>query len=1077
MKSEPRAETAAHARWASPFLSTVQPDRAEKRLAVAIALASMLAFLATAPFAGVPLTPVPAFLPIYQSAVVIGDVITAILLLGQYDILRSRGLLVIACGYVFNAAMAVFHALSFPGLFAPAGLFDSGPQTTAWLYFLWHGVFPLFVIAYVILKDKPETRIEGRIRLEWATAVGFGAALAMASTLMWLTTSGVGALPEIMKGDRDAGMKVAIAIAVTAISLSALALLWLRTRHTLLDMWLMVIMCIWIFDVALAAVFNHGRYDVGWYMGRVYGLMAASVVLMALLLENGKLYSMLASASARERAYLSNLHDPVVTIDSHGIVCSANPALQRVLGYTADEAIGRNVSMLMPEPQRSQHDEYLQRHLQDSGSDATGRSREVFGRHKNGELVPLELSITDVRLDDERLFVGTLHDLRDRNRHLEELTQARADAEQANKAKSAFLATMSHEIRTPMNGVIGMIEVLSHSRLSEHQSDLVRTIRESASTLLSLIDDILDFSKIEAGRLELERLPISIGDLIEGLCNSLVSVASGKGVDLDLFVSPDVPEYVLSDDVRLRQVIYNLVGNAIKFSAGQTGKRGHVYVRVDVADVSPLRVAFRILDNGVGMSPEALAQLFMPFTQAEVSTTRLFGGTGLGLAICKRLVNMMDGTIEVTSVPRIGSVFTVRLPFETATDKPQRKRCDLGGTTCIVIDNGGVKSADLRAYLEHAGAAVQFAEDIADAAQAALRSAPGTVVVQGTTREEFVAEALQVAFAATPDVRHLVIMRGRRRRARIQSADVVILDGDALRRDVLLRAVAVAAGLASPETTEENPSNAHADEVKPPSIASARAAGELILVAEDDDINQKVILQQLGLLGYAAEVAANGKEALRLWREGNYALLLTDLHMPEMDGYALASAIRYEEGGARRMPIVALTANALRGEANRARMAGMDEYLTKPVTLKSLQAVLEKWMQTVSQPVAASLQAADTVSGEALNIEVLKSLVGDDEAVVRDFLAHFLGAANSAASEFREAHSNADYRKIGTVAHKLKSSARSVGALPLGDLCAELENAGKAEDGAAVARWFAQVEAAIAVVAARIEKLLANECN
>lgn len=1059
----------------SSFLSTVRPTSHDRRLALAIMIASTLAFTITAPFARTPLTPLPAFLPIYQTAVIISDVITSILLLGQYDILRSRKLLVIAAGYFFNAAMAVFHTLSFPGLFAPTGLLGSGPQTTAWLYFFWHGTFPLFVIAYAILAGQTEPPRERRSPLIWTTAAAWFVALAVASLLMLLATSGSRFLPEIMTGDADTSKKVLVAVTVWALSLAALALLWQRTQHTLLDMWLMVIMCIWIFDVALAAVLNHGRYDVGWYMGRVYGLVTASIVLLALLIENGKLYARLATASARERAYLSNLHDPVITIDARGIVLGANPALERVLGYAPEELVGRNISMLMPQPHRDEHDEYLRRYLKTREPHVIGKGRELFGQHKNGELVPLHLTANEVSLDGESLFVGTLHDLRDRNRLIEELTRARSDAEQANRAKSAFLATMSHEIRTPMNGVMGMIEVLAHSRLSEHQADLVRTIRESAGTLLVIIDDILDFSKIEAGRLEFERQPISIGDLIEGLCNSMVTVASAKDVDLDVFVSPDIPDYVLSDDVRLRQVIYNLVGNAIKFSAGRPEKRGHVYVRVEVQTPSPLRLSFQIEDNGIGIPAEALKDLFTPFTQAEISTTRLFGGTGLGLAICKRLADLMDGEIEVTSSPGVGSVFTVRLPFELASEPRQRPRPDIAECDCILIDNGVINASDLRAYLEHAGADVQIVKTVDEAAQAALHL--GTVVVvQGSAYEDFSEEALHRAFAAAPDARHLVIMRRPQQHVRIRLPDVVIIDGDALRRDVFLRAVAVAAGFASPEMVQDSPQQSFPKQAEPPSVADARTAGTLILIAEDDETNQKVILRQLALLGYAAEVAVNGKEALRLWRDGKYALLLTDLHMPEMDGYTLASTIRLEEESGHHMPILALTANALHGEANRARMAGVDEYLTKPVKLDLLKSALDRWMPA-SSAAALHLSASSNVGhvDEILNVEVLKSLVGSEEAIIRELLEHFLLAARTAENEIRDACEHADYKKVSAVAHKLKSSSRSVGAVPLGDLCAELENAGKAEHGVTIEQCRTRVETAIAAVEARISELLAEK--
>jgi len=771
------------------------------------------------------------------------------------------------------------------------------------------------------------------------------------------------------------------------------------------------------------------------------------------------------------RTLFDNLLDCVLTIDARGIVRSVNPMLQRVLGYSADEVVGQNVSMLMPEPHRGRHDAYLARYMNTGEAHIIGIGREVEGLHKDGHLIPLELAVSEYVVRGEHLFLGTLHDIRERKQFIAELTQARVDAEQANRAKSAFLATMSHEIRTPMNGVIGMVDVLAHSRLSEHQNDLVGTIRESASTLLGIIDDILDFSKIEAGRLEIERAPVSVADLVEGLCNSLVPVASRRGADLSLFISPQIPERVLSDDVRLRQVLYNLVGNAIKFSAGRPEKRGHVSVRVEVAQAAPLQLVFRIADNGIGMAAKTMAELFTPFTQAEISTTRRFGGTGLGLAICKRLVDLMQGRIAVESTPGAGSTFSVTLPLEPAEEQPVRVQPDLSGLDCLIVRDRQLDAEDLRTYLEHAGARVRLAASVAAAQAAASLSGP-VVVIQHAGLER---PAPDKIFSVAPNVHHLLITRGRRRRARIENPDLVTLDGDALRRQTLLRAVAVAVGRASPEVFQKNTENLLDEAAAPFSIADARTQGRLILVAEDDEINQKVILQQLGLLGYAAEVAGNGMEALQLWREGSYALLLTDLHMPEMDGYTLTETIRREETGHKRMPILALTANALRGEANRARAAGMDEYLTKPVQLHLLGAALEKWLPRKSGEAASAELPQTTHDGEAttaLNVAILKGLVGDDEETVREFLGDYLASARRLGKELRAASAAGDTRQIGAIAHKLKSSSRSVGALALADLCTELENAGRAGDKAAISQDMPKFEAAMTVVEAEIGALL-----
>lgn len=275
------------------FLSTLSPGTQARRIAVAVALVSLAVFVALAPFAKTPLRPVPAFIPIYQSALVVCDLITAVLLWGQYGILRSRALLMLAAGYLFGALMAVAHALSFPGLFAPAGLVTGGPQTTAWLYFLWHGGFPLFIIGYALCKHEvAATAGKPAPRIVLSALLAFAAA----GALLLLTTTGHGLLPSIMRGDLDAAAKVTVAGITWLFGISALVVLWRRRPHSVLDLWLMVVLCAWTADTALASVFNHARYDLGWYAGRVYGLAASGFVLAVLLLENGVLYARLAQA-------------------------------------------------------------------------------------------------------------------------------------------------------------------------------------------------------------------------------------------------------------------------------------------------------------------------------------------------------------------------------------------------------------------------------------------------------------------------------------------------------------------------------------------------------------------------------------------------------------------------------------------------------------------------------------------------------------------------------------------------------------------------------------------------------------
>ncbi|MFK2875701.1 response regulator [Rhodanobacter hydrolyticus] len=666
----------------------------------------------------------------------------------------------------------------------------------------------------------------------------------------------------------------------------------------------------------------------------------------------------------------------------------------------------------------------------------------------------IALSAVNERLEEE---------IRQRQAMEKQLAAAKQQAEIANEAKSAFLATMSHEIRTPMNGIVGMVDVLAHSKLSEYQTDAVRTVKESAFALLHLIDDLLDFSKIEAGKLELELTPTSLCDTAEAVCDTLSALADRKGVDLFVFVSPEGPAQVLADPVRLRQIMYNLVGNAIKFSSSERERRGRVDIRVEVSRQQPLQIAFKVSDNGIGIPREARAHLFESFRQAEVSTTRRFGGTGLGLAICKRLVDLMQGEILVDSIPRIGTTFTVHLPFEAVAGAAAPGVPDLSGVEYVIVDGQNARADDLRSYLQYAGAQVTVVTDDEDAVRICADATKPIVLVHGGIDEAGRAAWLD-RFDAQPNVHHLLVSKGRRRVARLVSAGVVTMDGNLLRRRSLLHAAAAAAGLASPATEQWRSSSQPEPEASAPTITQARACGQLILVAEDDITNQKVLLRQLNLLGYSAELAKNGREALELWRRGRYAMLLTDLHMPVLDGYGLAAAIRLEEPPQSHSPIIALTANALRGEASRALAAGMDDYLTKPLQLPALRKLLEQWLPPPvtkeGRQDAEPQQTEPAQDRPTLDINVLKNLIGDEPALLYVLLKDFLDALMTGMAAIRKAAAGDDFGEVGAMAHRLKSSSRSVGALQVGDICAELENSSLLGDKAVTVGAVANFEAA-----------------